>query len=120
MRGFQKKVQTREYKVHQEGSIDKLPWEDYRYNVPIVFNYANVPDPGSVPPGGDPDDYPTSAGHYTQVSRTLAIIGIEPGITDSTERAIRIVGLGTTDSVTRGISIVGIDSGTHVIFESDY
>lgn len=120
MRGFQKRVQTREYKVHQDGQIDKLPFEDYRYNVPIVFDYNNVPDPPPVPPGGDPDDYPVPGGQfYTFTARGLAIIGTESGVTSETTRTVRIDGLGTSVVTERGLRIVGVQAGAHVYFE-DY
>lgn len=120
MRGFQKKVQTREYRVHQEGQIDKLPYGDYRYDIPLVFDYGNVPDPGPVPPGGDPDDYPTDPGTKTSFTISVGLYGGDYGVTSSSSWNIRLNTLGTDSSGSWGVRVEGEEGGSIVIFDEDY
>ena len=118
MRGFQEKVQTREYKVHQGGQIDKLPFGDFYYNVPLVFNYDDLPDPGPVPPGGDPDDFPTPGTKTLATSRGIRLIGAEVGTHAEAEgRVVKVTGLGETATRSTAIKVVGEEGG--VIFHFD-
>jgi hypothetical protein len=118
MRGFQAKVQTREYKVHQEGAIDKLPLTDYRYKVPIIFDYGAVPLPPVVPPGGDPDDYP-SGYSTTSFNIGVRVTGGEYGQTSVMSQDVRVFGGGTNSAVAYGVRITGKDPGSVVIFDNE-
>lgn len=119
MRGFQKKVQTREYRVHQEGQIDKLPFGDYRYDVPLVFDYGAVPDPGPIPPGGDPDDYPTD-GTRTSFEITVAVVGGDYGVTSSRDQDVRLEAYGFDAIASWAVRITGEEGGSIVIFDEEY
>lgn len=99
IRGFQKKVQTVEYRVNQQAMVDRVPDGDYLYEIPLVFDYNDLPD--------IPND-PNAPGVQTSTTRSLGIVGIESQGFVNTVRALRIFGAGTDISVTRGISIVGV------------
>lgn len=120
MRGFKKN--QRGYRVHQQGNLDKIPEGDYRYNVPIVFDYGNVPSPGPIPPGGDPTDYPIPpvGGYVTAFTKDVRITGDEPGLRSYRVQDTLIVGFGDSATRTQSVSITGTSSGTHVIFEEGY
>jgi hypothetical protein len=104
IRGFQSVVQTKEFVVHQSGNLNKLPFNDYHFQIPIVFDYGNLPTYPVVPPGGDPDDYPT--GRIAQSVRASRIAG-RGGLKATDTRLSKTRGLGTTSTDTRGTSIVG-------------
>lgn len=94
MRGFQSRVQTREYKVHQEGQLDKLALDDYRYRVPIVFDLTTVPMP-----------LPTPAAPPTS----------------SREQQVRVTGKNPTPPISTREQVVRVtgkdpDGGTSIIF----
>lgn len=119
MRGFQKKVQTREYRVHQEGQIDELPHGDYRYDVPLVFDYGAVEDP-VIPPGGDPDDYPVPGqGHLSHAVWGIQVRGGEFGQTIATERIVQLDTLGSNSVRTTGVRVEGESGGVIIVFEEE-
>jgi len=120
MRGFQKASQPREYRVNQQGNLDKLPFGHRWYDVPIVFDYGAVPDASNVPEGADPDDYPSvSPGTKKSTQFSFSIIG-RAGNTMTREQGFMIVGAGTEIARGNSFSIVGVDVGTHVIFDEEY
>lgn len=120
MRGFKK--HQRGFRVHQQGNVDKIPYGDVRYDVPIVFDYGNVPTPGPVPPGGDPDDYPIPppGGYVSMFARDVRITGVEAGLTSWHATNASIRGYGNTSSTTRGVRLNAEAPGSHVIFEEGY
>lgn len=119
MRGFQKKVQTVEYRVNQRSQIDRVPDGDYLYDVPIVFNYENLPPVPNIPPGGDPTDYPNN-GNVASWTIGMRLIGDDTAAHTSREVGMRLVGAGTNTAATRGFSIVGVAGGeVDVIFNEN-
>lgn len=120
MRGAWKGPQPREYRVNQSGNIDKLPFGHEYYDVPLVFDYASVPEPPDIPDGGDPDDYPTPDGATLKSAQYgFQIIG-RAGNTSELDIGFAIFGGGTETSRGNSFTIVGVDVGTHVIFDEDY
>jgi len=106
VRGFQKKVQTVEYKVRQQSMIDRVPDGDVYYDVPIVFDYGNLPDPG----GG--------TGTETSIALNFATQGIT-GNHSSYLQALRTTGKGTPVSTTLGFGIDGDAENPDVHFHFD-
>lgn len=104
LRGFQKKVQTVEYRVQQSAQVDRVPDFDILYNVPLIFDYTDLPP--------TPED-PSSQGATSSVTRDIRIIGVAS--TDRVEVLVplRIFGAGTNTSTTRSLRIIGdpIDQG---------
>ena len=115
IRGFQHKVQTREYKIQQEGMFDKLPHNHPWYNVPIIFDYNNLPPIPVVPPGGEPGE----EGFLTTVTRDIRISAIA-GTPSSTERELRITTRGDASQTETSIAVAGKSTGVVVVFEGDY
>lgn len=117
MRGFHKN--QRGYRVHQAGNLDKIPYEDYRYNVPIVFDYSNVPTV-VIPIGGDPDDYPIPppGSFVSGYVQGVTIIGVEEDTGTESEYAqdVSIIGKGTTTSLAIGARLNAEVPGAKVIF----
>lgn len=108
IRGFQEQVQTVEYRVQQSAMIDRVPDFDLLYNVPIIFDYLDLP-----PVPGDPN----AIGTQTSATKDFRIIGI--GATGKTEMllAMRIFAAGADTAVTRNFGIVGItDPGEVDVF----
>lgn len=124
MRGFQSKVQTKEYRVHQSGQVDKLPYDHEWYRVPIVFDYIGTPIPTGPGPGDDPDDYPfpsPTQGRYTEFSMSVRITGSDPGwITSATERSAKVIGFGNATEHSQGVRVRGTSEGSIIIFPEDY
>lgn len=114
VRGFQKKVQTVEFKVQQNLSADRVPDDDILQDVPIIFDPSIVPPPDPVPPGGDPSDYPA---YDTGTQIGFTVVGLTAGGTDSTEIGLSIVGLGGIDTSERSFAVVGISDGEDVSFD---
>lgn len=106
MRGFQDKVQTVEFRVNQQATVRRVPDLDSLYDVPLVFNYDNVPIP-PFSPGDDDDDRPVPGAVRVSVSRSIRLIGRLPGGTSSVTRGIAVNGFGVQGSTTRGLSLVG-------------
>jgi len=122
IRGFQRKVQTVEFKVQQNAQIDRVPDGDHLYDVPLIFDYGNLPTPPPIPPGGDPGDYPTPpVGTETSTTRDIRIFGILPSNGTEQPIDIRIVGYGTVASKTLSLAIVGTQPPGDIefFFEAD-
>ena len=120
IRGFQRKVQTVEYRVQQNSQMDRVPDFDFLYDVPLVFDYGNLPSPPPVPPGGDPGDYPVEP-ITTSHTVDIRLIGILPSNGTAYDQPIRIVGLGDISSRTQAIAIVGVQAPGDIefVFEDD-
>lgn len=118
MRGFQDRVQTVEYKVQQNANVQKMPWGDITYTVPVDFDEDNLPPEPELPPGEDPDEYP-DAGHRTSMAIGVRVTG-RLGRGDSfAVRDVRVEGLGTR--IATGVEIritadADDDSGVDVTF----
>lgn len=120
MRGFQKGSQPREYRVNQQGQLDRLPIGHPWYDVPVVFDYGAVPEAPDIPVGGDPDDYAIPDGSQRKTAEfAFSIIG-RAGSTLTREQGFIVVGGGTELTRSNPFSIVGVDVGTHVIFGDEY
>lgn len=112
VRGFQRQVQTKEFRVQQNSQIDRVPDGDIFYQVPIVFDYGNLPP---LPP--DPDH----PGTTTSTTIGLRIQG-EPYLGQSQVLVpLRINGLGSTGTSTHDIRVWGdpSDSDVVIIWETD-
>lgn len=106
------------YKVHQQGNLDKLPDNHRWLEVPIVFDYTSVPPAPVVPPGGDPDDYPT--GYSVSSTEFVVMLYGEPeGLRSNTTIETRLSGLGTTTSAEFALRLNAEEEGSHVIFDQD-
>ncbi len=106
--GRSNSITLRRHRISQQSQLDKLPIGHPLYQVPIVFDYSDVPDdptPPYVPT--PPEDYT-----YTEVSYNARIHGIED-ITPLDPD------YGTTASVTLDARIEGTsaDHGTHVFID---
>jgi hypothetical protein len=110
IRGFQRKVQTVEYKVQQSTMIDRVPDGDIYYDVPINFDYGNLPDPTPTPDSGE----------TTSTTLSFAIEGVL-GNRASYIIGMRTVGLGDTATRTIGFGIHGdeVDPDIHFHFDED-
>lgn len=119
MRGFEKNKGG--YRVHQEGNMDKLPYSHKLYDVPIVFDYNNLPPVPVVPVGGDPDDYPTDPNaRISSTDIAVRITGHEMGLSSETERGVHIIGLGNNSITTHDVRITGDNQGTDINFNEGY
>jgi hypothetical protein len=122
IRGYQRKVQTVEFKVQQNAQVDRVPDGDVLYNVPLIFDYGDLPVPPAVPPGGDPGDYPVPpAINESSVTRDIRIFGILPDNGTENLQDIRIVASGDVSARTQSIQIVGVQEPGDVefFFEAD-
>jgi hypothetical protein len=115
MRGFEPQVQRGrrgEFKVNQEAQIDKIPLGSNLYDVPIVFDYQNVP-PAPEPGDYDPSDYPPGVG-FASIDLPIVILGGEGMQTFSVERSIVLAVIGTESTAEREIMISGKAEGVFV------
>lgn len=122
LRGFQRKVQTVEYKVQQNSMMDRIPDGDVLYDVPLIFDYGNLPLPPVVPPGGDPDDYPVPPDVFeTSTTRSIRIIGVLPINGTEHLQDIRITPRGNISQRVQSIQIVGtqVPGDVEFFFEDD-
>lgn len=121
IRGFQRKVQTVEFKVQQNSQMDRVPDFDLLYDVPLVFDYNNLPNV-PIPPGGDPGDYPIpEVGTETSTTRYVRIIGILPVNGSEQPIDLRTVGYGTIGVRTQALTVVGTQppGDVEIIFEAE-
>jgi hypothetical protein len=109
--GYHNTLHMKPYKVSQEAMIDLLPYAHPLYNVPINFDYTNVPTP--VPP-----DYPPlpPGTMYTSFAVGARITGEEPPGTKSSHVQDARIGVYSETSKTTDVCIVGDPGGTHVHF----
>lgn len=109
--GRQEATLNRRLRVSQQSQADKLPYGHDFYNVPIVFNYEDVP-PDITPPEGEPPEGYT----YTEFSVGVRLVGAEQiGYQSSTERQVRIKVAGQSTSTTRGVRLKGKSAGTIIV-----
>lgn len=108
MRGFE--TNRGGYKVHQQGNMDKLPYGDPYYDVPIVFDYTNVP----IPPDPTPDTRDSSMEFFVK------LYGDEQGTSSRLSQDVRVTALGDTSNVSVGVRVGSSGGGTNVIFEEEY
>ena len=102
------------YKVQQKGNLDRLPPKHRWLDVPYVFDYSNVPDTPVVPPGGDPDNYPTAK---LEFEIPVFAYGAESDfVTSSTEIVVYARGSGTETSTEIGVRVQGKGKGTVINF----
>ena len=73
--------------VHQETTVDKLPYGHPLYEVPLIFDYEDVP-PDVTPPDEDPNEPSPTPGTYASVQRTMKIRGDDPDLGSFVEREI--------------------------------
>lgn len=108
IRGFQTKVQTVEYKVKQQAMIDRVPDGDIYYDVPIIFDYGSVPDPGGT------------VGTVTSTTVNFGVQGVTGHFTEVL-LGLRTTGLGTGISTTLGfrISADAVDPDVHFHFNEN-
>lgn len=107
------------FRVHQQGNLDKLPDNHKWLTVPVVFDYNSVPPAPIVPPGGDPDDYPVVGSKVSTVQFNVRVTGQEGGPRVSTERNVKVTGLGTSSSRSQDVRLGADTHGTVVVFEVD-
>lgn len=121
IRGFQRKVQTVEFKVQQNAMMDRVPDLDHLNDVPLIFDYSNLPPVPSVPPGGDPSDYPDAAETITSVTKDIRIIGILASNQTQRLQDIRISTKGNLSSRLQSLAINGTQpvGDVEIIFEAD-
>jgi|SRR6476469_5885141 len=121
LRGYQRKVQTVEYKVQQNSMMDRVPDGDFLYDVPLIFDYGNLPLPPVVPPGNDPDNPPVPDVTESSTTRSIRIVGVLP--VNGTQRLqdLRVTARGNTSQRTQSIQIVGTQEPGDVefFFEDD-
>lgn len=100
------------FKVEQSAEIDRVLNDHIYYNVPITFNYDNIPV--VIPPSGAlSGDYKLP---YASILVGLKIIGQEGGLTSTITQPLFITGGGTTNYISQKLSITG-DGSTVVNFE---
>lgn len=110
MRGphFKTTRHMKPFRVSQEAMVDLLPYGHQFYNVPVNFNYNNVPSP--LPP-----DYPPlpSGASYGIYEASVRLIGEEPQDNLlSVEYDVRVNSYPSA-SVEVGVKVTGAPGGTH-------
>lgn len=115
MRGFQRQVQTVEFKVSQNAQVDLLPYGHEYYTVPIKFDYDSIP-PDLFEPQDDliPEEEVEFNIVYSSKSWVIKIAG-SMGTKSFREQSIAIHGAGTTAEHSSVIRINGEDEGTTII-----
>lgn len=110
--GYSRKPRTavgKPFIVHQETTVDKLPYGHPFYEVPLYFDYNSV-DPDITPPDEDPTD-PGTVGTYSAVSINVRIRGAEQFFSSSVERQILVDVEGELSSSARDMRIEGEGEG---------
>jgi hypothetical protein len=109
IRGYQRKVQTVEFKVQQNSQIERVPDGDILYDVPLIFDYGNLPEPQPEPV----DPVPVQ----TFTVRSLKVVGMNP-LTNYAEvmRSLATNAIGTVRSTTVGLAIHGDEVNGDVDF----
>lgn len=99
------------FKVSQDAMIDLLPYAHPFYNIPINFDYNNIPWP-------TPPDYPIPAGYkYASFEIGVHIVGEELQGTKSTRAQDVRMGTYTQSTKEADVRIVGDSGGTHFHFD---
>lgn len=113
--GFHNTKHMKLFKVNQEAMIDLLPFGHPLYQVPVNFDYNNVPD--VVPPGVIvPPGY--SYAHH-EVNVRLFGEDLPPAPPESSLAVnVGVQVAGTTVTQQRGVGIIGAPGGTHINFEA--
>lgn len=95
----------RPLRVSQASQLDKLPYNHYLYEVPVIFD-QNIPLPQPISPTPIPEGY-----SYTEFEVSTHIRGAETHTTASTSRDVRVSVAGTVSSTTTGVRIKGASGG---------
>ncbi len=103
------------YRVGQSAGADKLPIGHPLYEVPLAFNYNNVPPVGTSP-GESDDEGNIIPGQYTEHMVGVRLHGDAEPFEIETERDIRIAVLGDNTETSRGVRVSGKPKGTIVNF----
>ena len=113
--GFDSEIRGKLFVVNQTAQIDRLPSNHTYYNVPIDFDYGNVPAP-PPDPNVDPDDYPTGS-LFSAYDVDVRITGKETGLSSAYTQDVRIAVAGIITSHTVDVRIFGEPEGTDVFLD---
>lgn len=103
--GTQPEMTRNRFRISQESSVDKLPWDHPLYSLPLVFDPNVIPvDPSHDDPGVDPNLEGTYAESPTYGIR---IAGTATGLTSSTSRAVGV-------AVVPGAANTGVSQGVRI------
>jgi len=112
--GFDAQKRGKLFVVNQQAQIDRLPYNNNLYQVPIDFDYGHVPDP-PVDPNIDPDDYIPGT-NISSFSVAVRVIGSEQGFTSVMTIPVR-VRVAPGSEYTQDVRITGKDDGSHVFLD---
>ena len=101
----------RPLRVGQKSNVDKLPYGHRFYDVPIVFDPADVP-PDVWPPGPEQPDPDVEGGTYTAFSVGVRVVGKSRGLQQSDERIVKLAVAGANTEASANVRISGEDVGT--------
>lgn len=108
--GYKNTFKSRPYIVSQQAQVDTVPYSSILFEVPIVFNYDDVPptpSPVPLPPGYS----------YTEYDQSIRITGVEGGFETDAELDARVAVAGTNTETETGVRIKGAPGGTHVYID---
>jgi hypothetical protein len=114
--GFKSEVRGKLYVVNQTAQIDRIPRGNVIYDVPVDFDYGNVPVI-PVDPNVDPDDFPPDT-QFSAFEVAIRLTGFEPGLRSEYEQDIRLQVAGSIASYEQSIRLTGSGGGTHIILDS--
>ncbi len=104
---------SKRLRVSQESAADKLPYGHEFYEIPIIFNYDDVPPDPTAP--DDPN--PPIDGTYSAHDVSVRIRGAEQtAFPSSTTRDVRVAVIGNNTSTSSDIRIKGKGAGTIIDF----
>lgn len=104
----------RPYRVSQESMMDRVleghPW----FDVPVIFDYGNVPEP-EFPPDYDPGDYPAGS-KFSAHDTTIRVRGSEAPFGSSDYRIVKVAvtPVGEGNYMETVIKVGGNPGGAHV------
>jgi hypothetical protein len=111
--GQQSSRVNKRFRISQESAADKVPFGHEVYNVPLVFNYDDVPPDPTEPGEPDPPEY----GIYTSFEVGVRLRGAEDTAYHSeTARDVRVAADGDDTATSRDARVTGKGGGVIIDF----
>jgi hypothetical protein len=101
--GFKNTMKSLPYRVGQQAQVDTVPYGSILWDVPIVFDYNDVPTPEGET--------------VTSVEIGVRVRGRETGSTLATEHNVHVGVAGTRTESSQGVRVTGLPGGTHVFVD---
>lgn len=105
--GFKTTIRSLPFRVGQQAQVDVVPYASVLWDVPIVFDYGNVPIPIQPIPNGN----------ETYMEFSIRVNGKESGIHAHADQSVRVAVSGHPTSTTTDVRITGLPGGTHVFVD---